>query len=182
MLCHEMSKMKKLQLKPRNFVVLSALFILVFAGTSSVSVAGGDIYSYDALGRLREVTNSTGDVVTYMYDAAGNRISVGISKQSVAIQGSFSYVSNGGHSANGGAGDLITFTIRNTGSGTINSASATCSGGSFVNYGNFSASVLAPNATGTIQCRAAASGSYFAAKVTMQGSNVSNAGVIFGPY
>ena len=42
----------------------------------SVSVFAGSIsYTYDALGRVKTATYSNGVVVTYTYDAAGNRVS-----------------------------------------------------------------------------------------------------------
>jgi YD repeat-containing protein len=34
------------------------------------------VHTYDALGRLTKVTYSNGVVITYVYDAAGNRTSV----------------------------------------------------------------------------------------------------------
>lgn len=141
-------------------------------------------YAYDALGRLRKVTSVKGEQIGYDYDRAGNRTlsSITVAGSTPPAQGVFGYVRNGGHSSNGTSGDLITFTVTNTGSGTINSVTATCSGGSFHNIGMFSSATLAPGATGTIQCRAAASGAYSAAKVTMSGTNATNTGVIFGPY
>ncbi len=42
----------------------------------SVSVFAGSIsYTYDALGRVKTATYSNGVVVTYTYDATGNRVS-----------------------------------------------------------------------------------------------------------
>lgn len=38
--------------------------------------AGSATHTYDSLGRLSKVTYSNGTVVTYTYDAAGNRTTV----------------------------------------------------------------------------------------------------------
>ncbi len=42
---------------------------------ASAAVAGSATHTYDSLGRLATVTYSNGVVVTYVYDAAGNRSS-----------------------------------------------------------------------------------------------------------
>lgn len=52
-----------------------ALAVLFLAVNTSVALAGSAVYTYDSLGRLSKVTYSNGVVVTYTYDAAGNRIS-----------------------------------------------------------------------------------------------------------
>lgn len=39
------------------------------------ALAGSVTYTYDALGRLKTATYSNGAVITYSYDAAGNRTS-----------------------------------------------------------------------------------------------------------
>lgn len=96
--------------------------------------------------------------------------------------GVFAYSGNSGHSSNGAPYDRITFTITNSGSGTITGVGALCSGASFHNYGNLASTTLAPNASISVTCEAAASGGYNAAKVTMTGTNASNSGVAFGPY
>lgn len=43
---------------------------------SAAAVAGSAAHVYDSLGRLTKVTYSNGVVITYVYDAAGNRSSV----------------------------------------------------------------------------------------------------------
>lgn len=42
---------------------------------ASAALAGSASYVYDSLGRLATVTYSNGVVITYVYDAAGNRMS-----------------------------------------------------------------------------------------------------------
>lgn len=52
---------------------LLVLAILV-AGTFEVLAASGSVsYTYDSLGRLVQVTYDNGTIITYSYDAAGNR-------------------------------------------------------------------------------------------------------------
>lgn len=54
------------------------ILILGFlAALASVSASAGTVtYTYDVLGRLATATYSTGAVITYSYDATGNRTSV----------------------------------------------------------------------------------------------------------
>jgi YD repeat-containing protein len=48
-----------------------------FISSTSIEAATGSVsYSYDALGRLVQVTYDDGTTTTYTYDANGNRISV----------------------------------------------------------------------------------------------------------
>lgn len=46
---------------------------LLLVASASVVLAGSAVYTYDTLGRLSKVTYGNGVVVTYTYDAAGNR-------------------------------------------------------------------------------------------------------------
>jgi YD repeat-containing protein len=47
--------------------------LLLWAGAA---LSASAVHTYDALGRLTKVTYSNGVVITYLYDAAGNRTSV----------------------------------------------------------------------------------------------------------
>jgi len=51
-----------------------ALAVLLLVVNTDIALAGSAVYTYDSLGRLSQVTYSNGVVVTYTYDAAGNRI------------------------------------------------------------------------------------------------------------
>jgi YD repeat-containing protein len=48
----------------------------VALATTAAAWAGSVTYAHDALGRLRTVTYGNGVVITYTYDASGNRITV----------------------------------------------------------------------------------------------------------
>ena len=52
-------------------IVLASLFSLSIAATPAQ--AGTATYTYDPLGRVTQVSYSNGTVITYTYDAAGNR-------------------------------------------------------------------------------------------------------------
>ena len=51
------------------------IFGAVIALVATAAFAGSVTYTYDSLGRLSNVTYSNGVVITYSYDAAGNRTS-----------------------------------------------------------------------------------------------------------
>lgn len=48
------------------------VLLVFFAGHVQ---AGSVSYTYDNLGRLKQATYSSGMVITYVYDAVGNRVS-----------------------------------------------------------------------------------------------------------
>ncbi len=53
--------------------LLRLLVPVIAASVTSIALAGSVTYTYDTLGRLSKATYSNGVVVTYAYDAAGNR-------------------------------------------------------------------------------------------------------------
>ena len=59
----------------RRGLLLSSLLCCLLGAASAVH-AGSVTYAYDTLGRLTSLTYSNGVVITYTYDAAGNRSSV----------------------------------------------------------------------------------------------------------
>jgi YD repeat-containing protein len=85
--------------------------------------------------------------------------------------GTFQFIS-GSHTSAGGAGDVVTATIKNSGTGTISGITYSCSGGSWYDSGSPPVS-LAPGASGAFTCQAAGSGSY-TATFTFNGANASN--------
>jgi len=59
------------RLRPlRAFVLVPVVALL-----ASAAIAGAVTYTYDSLGRLTKVDYGGGKVVTYVYDATGNRTS-----------------------------------------------------------------------------------------------------------
>jgi YD repeat-containing protein len=58
--------------------LLDGILALVFLAIllNAPAYAGTVTYTYDVLGRLITATYSTGVVITYSYDATGNRTSV----------------------------------------------------------------------------------------------------------
>lgn len=54
----------------------SGTLVLLAMGTTVPAHAGSATHQYDSLGRLSQVTYSNGTVITYSYDAAGNRTAV----------------------------------------------------------------------------------------------------------
>ena len=59
----------------KNYIKKCLNLAIVFSFISLASFAQDTVsYTYDALGRLTSVTYSSGTVITYSYDAAGNRL------------------------------------------------------------------------------------------------------------
>ncbi len=93
----------------------SVLCIAVAFTALAMSPALGDSidYTYDATGRLKSATYSSGQAVTYVYDRAGNRLSVsstGISGVEIipaSFSASSSYMAYTGLSSPGGMRDSI---------------------------------------------------------------------------
>ena len=59
-------------LRKRTLIGLIFLFILGFASPLWAQSGASIQYGYDALGRLTQVMDPSGNVATYNYDAAGN--------------------------------------------------------------------------------------------------------------
>lgn len=59
------------------FTILISIFILL-AWNSSLSTAENILYQYDNLNRLVRVEYSNGTIISYTYDAAGNRLNQAI--------------------------------------------------------------------------------------------------------
>jgi YD repeat-containing protein len=57
-------------------VAAVATMLLVDATSPLGAQSDGATYTYDALGRLTQVTYTNGTTIVYTYDAAGNRTSV----------------------------------------------------------------------------------------------------------
>jgi YD repeat-containing protein len=57
-------------------VALAQIALAGLVATLLGRTASAQTYTYDALGRLTQVTNSDGSTVTYSYDPAGNRTQV----------------------------------------------------------------------------------------------------------
>lgn len=55
----------------RSLSLWVAIALLLLSASMGVALA--DSYSYDTLGRIIQVVYADGSVVTYQYDAAGNR-------------------------------------------------------------------------------------------------------------
>ena len=54
-------------------------FGLIVGAVFTPAHAGSAVYKYDSLGRLSTATYNNGAVITYVYDAAGNRTSYTVS-------------------------------------------------------------------------------------------------------
>lgn len=55
-------------------ILRKALVCTVMSMVAAAAFAGSATYTYDSLGRVTTITYSTGVVITYTYDAAGNRV------------------------------------------------------------------------------------------------------------
>jgi YD repeat-containing protein len=64
---------------PKPILKRSIFAGILIAALSDVAWAGSVTYSYDTLGRITQAAYSTGVVIAYVYDAAGNRSSYVIS-------------------------------------------------------------------------------------------------------
>lgn len=65
-------QMSKL-MRAARMMSLAALVFTAFAVALPTLAADSATYTYDALGRLTQVTYANGTTVQYSYDAAGNR-------------------------------------------------------------------------------------------------------------
>ena len=61
-----------IRLRIRLLCVAALLFLSPLTG----ALAGSAIYTYDSLGRIAQVAYSSGLMIVYTYDPAGNRTSV----------------------------------------------------------------------------------------------------------
>ena len=147
----------------RNFAILIASAAVATAAWAQ----GSESFDYDALGRLTRVTFADGKIIEYTYDAAGNRKSSG----PPAANGVFTFV-GGSHTRRNSTGGVATGTFRNTGTTTITGITYSCTGGSWYQSGS-SPTSIAPQATATFSCTAAASGSN-TVLMTIRGAGASN--------
>jgi YD repeat-containing protein len=135
-----------------GFIIVSLLFLQM-----THAATGTERYSYDALGRLIKVEYPDAKTIRYVYDAAGNRKTVG--PDTLSGTGTFLFIS-GTRTSRGVSGDIATVTIKNSGSQTISGINRSCSsGGSWIPHGNPPTSIAA-GASAQFSCRALASGSY----------------------
>lgn len=66
--------MKMTRVRRSAFAIAVGALIAAFSGLGQTALAQNTYsYTYDALGRISTVTYPNGAVVTYTYDAAGNR-------------------------------------------------------------------------------------------------------------
>lgn len=90
--------------------------LLSFAG--AVSAAAEPVsYTYDELGRLKTATYGNGQIITYTYDAAGNRTALAQSAAGVAPTGTFSATPA---TISPGASSTLSWTSANAANAVIN--------------------------------------------------------------
>ncbi|MDF0678248.1 MAG: RHS repeat protein [Nitrosomonas sp.] len=70
-----MSTQQIIKRTPATGVAFRFLTVATLLGLSVSVFAGSVSYTYDALGRVKTTTYSNGVIITYTYDAAGNRVS-----------------------------------------------------------------------------------------------------------
>lgn len=116
----------------------------------------------DDQGRVFAGSGDIAPTMVFMGTGAGTLQYVGISR-----------------TAPGNSNDVATITLKNVGTGTITSIARTCSGQSWHVWGSMPAYIV-PGGTATIQCQAAASGTYAAPTVSVTSFNTSNSP--FTPY
>ena len=90
----------------RILVILTFLFLLGFA--SPLRAQSNVQYVYDALGRLAQVIDPSGNTATYNYDAVGNLLSITRSTTSPSGLAVFSF-----SPAQGGVGQTVTIQGQN---------------------------------------------------------------------
>ena len=77
----------------RYGLLISITLVGLFLASFATSEAGSINYIYDDLGRLYQVVDPQGNVTTYNYDSAGNRLSItrGTAQEIVSVMGSNLY-------------------------------------------------------------------------------------------
>src|SRR6266571_262950 len=78
-------------MRKRTLIGLIFLFILGFASPLWAQSGASVQYVYDALGRLTQVVDPSGNVATYNYDAVGNLLSITRSTTSPSALAIFSF-------------------------------------------------------------------------------------------
>ncbi len=168
------------QFIPRLLTIVFA--ILIIPGFAHAA-ARTEVYGYDSLGRLSSITYPDGKILSYTYDAAGNRkVSAGSVGTGTGGSGGTGTGGSGGiflfvsgtHTAPGQVGDVATATIKNNGTGTVTSISFSCTSGNY-HIASTSVTSLAPGASTTFSCQAhQAIPGVTTTGMAMSGTNASN--------
>jgi hypothetical protein len=140
-------------------------------GSCSASCGGGTQY------RSATCYRSDGTAVDNAYCGAAVTAQSCNTQACAPVLGTFSMVSKANCGSYKNTGQTYSYTISNSGSGTITGISFSCSGGPFSADSGYATS-LAPGAQATYTCRQLTSGSN-GCGVTMYGSNVTNSGTNF---